>query len=66
MYDEKALRAEIYAHGKTPRKISREIGMKERTFYRKLRSGGWKTEEAKMILFAAGIPLTKGADIFLS
>ena len=66
MYDERVLRAEIYAHGKTPRQVSQDIGMNERTFYRKMRSGGWKIDEARDVIRAASIPLNRGADIFLT
>jgi hypothetical protein len=66
LYDENKLRGAIVAAGNTPRAVSKLIGMSERTFYRKLKSGKWNTDEVKAI--AGATPLSKEAtiDIFLA
>ena len=66
VYQESKLRAALALKEKTPRQVCKEIGMSERTFYRKMKSGAWGTNEAKAIIEAVGFSREESCDIFLS
>lgn len=66
MYEEKKLRAALAEKETTPRRICLEIGMNERTFYRRMRDGKWNTAQVRAIHQAAGFSPETTCDIFLT
>lgn len=66
MYEETKLRSALAAKGITPRRVCLEIGMTERTFYRRMKDGKWNTAQVRAIHNAAGFTPETTCDIFLT
>lgn len=66
MYEKDKLVAAIYSVGKTPRQVSKEISMPEKTFYRKLQTGKWGIDDMKNIATHCGFTQSQTFDIFLA
>ena len=66
MYQEDKLRRAMYASGFSPRQVSKEIKMPERTFYRKMRRGTWGLDEVKDIARVCSMTSKQTVDIFLT
>lgn len=63
MVDTAKLRGIIAERGLSQRQVAKEIGLSERTFYRKMQSGVFGTDEASALTDALSIP--NPAEIFL-
>jgi transcriptional regulator with XRE-family HTH domain len=64
MVDTAKLRGIIAERGLSQRQVAKEIGLSERTFYRKMQSGVFGTDEAVMLTEALSIQ--NPAEIFLA
>ena len=66
MYNVKAVKAAFAEKGTTARKVSRELGINEKTFYTKLHRGTWGIEDARRIGEVVGLDPETMVRLFLS